>query len=311
MTTPKVTVLIPTWNAPMSVGPAIDSALNQTVRDIEVLVVLDGAHDETAGIVRARQAGDARVRILDLPKAPSRGEANRHRGVLAARAPVVAYLADDDLLLPRHLENLLALLADHDLVQSLNGWIDACGSLHLHAADLADPRWREFHRTGPPDNRISITGTAHTAASYRELALGWVVPEMGIPADLNLWRQFLADPAIRVATHAEMTTLQFPAPARHGMHPADIETMRALWEHFVREPDCHERLQALATDAAFGDLLDVNLHLRAMSVARAHDEARITSLHDQLREHRATLSWRITRPLRAVRARFRRNSSSQ
>ena len=306
MTPPKATVLIPTWNAPKSLGPAIDSALAQTVDDIEVLVVLDGANSQTKTVARAHSVRDRRVRVLDLAKAPSRGEANRHRGVLAASAPIVAYLADDDLLMPRHLENLLPMFSDYDLVQSLNSWIDAAGELHLLVAELSRPEWREFHLLNPPLNRISITGTAHTIKAYEKLEQGWVVPEPGIAADLTLWRQFLADPAVRAATHPEITTLQFPAPTRRGRTTAEIAAVRDHWEQFVQDPESHDRLQQIGARAALRDLLESSLDVRALTVARERDQAQIAALSAELDKHRARLSWRMTGPLRAALARIRK-----
>lgn len=262
---PIITVLIPTWNAAGTLGPAIDSARAQTIRDIEILVVGDGASDEAIAPALDRAVRDPRVRVLRQPKAPGRGEANRHAGVLAARAPAVAYLADDDLLMPRHLENLVPLLRDHDLVQSRNGWIDRAGQLHLLAADLADPRWREFHLLDPPLNRISISGTAHTLEAYRRAGPGWIPPERAdISADLTLWRQLLGDPAVRAATHPEMTTLQFPAPERVE---GDDRAVRARWARLLTSDNGHETLQRLAEEAARRELLDAGLDVRALTVA--------------------------------------------
>ena len=85
--TPRATVVIPTWNAPDSLGPAIDSARAQTLEDLEILVVGDGATPDSLAIAHGRAATDPRVRVLDLPKAPARGERNRHgsgRGRLRA-----------------------------------------------------------------------------------------------------------------------------------------------------------------------------------------------------------------------------------
>lgn len=300
---PLATIVIPTWDSPDTLGPAIDSALGQTVADLEILVVCDGALPGTLAVARERAAADDRVRLLDLPKAPGRGEANRHIGVLAAQSEAIMYLADDDLLLPRHVENLLELLRGHDLVQSRNGWIDARGVLHHLAADLADAAWIEFHLLDPPLNRISITGTAHTAAAYRSLDTGWAPPERDEAADLALWRRMLATPGVRAATHPEMTTLQFPSPERAGDGGVGFAAVRAEWEEFLRRPDAHDALQERARDAAFVDLLSSGLDVRALTVALRRETERTAHLAQELDAHRATISWRVTQPLRSLRAR--------
>ena len=150
-------------------------------------------------------------------------------------------------------------------MQSRNGWIDRAGQLHLLAADLADPRWREFHLLDPPLNRISITGTAHTLEAYLRAGPGGIPPQRtDISADLTLWRQLIADPAVRAATHPEMTTLQFPAPERVE---GDEGEVRAHWARLLTSEDGHETLQRLAGEAAHRELLDAGLDIRALTVA--------------------------------------------
>ena len=82
---------------------------------------------------------DPRVVFLDLPKGPNHGEIHRGRAISESRSDAIFYLCDDDLLLPKHVENLLALLSESDLVQSRNGYIDTTGRLVLFSTDLADP----------------------------------------------------------------------------------------------------------------------------------------------------------------------------
>lgn len=338
---PLATVLIPTWNAPDTLGAAIASARAQTLADIEILVVSDGASADTLAIARDHAAADPRVRVLDLPKAEGRGEANRHAGVLAATAPNIVYLADDDLILPRHVELIVEALATHDLVQSRNAHIAASGLLHVWAADLGDPQWHAFHLGDPPQNRTSITGTAHTAEAYRRVERGWVVPKPGIWADLTLWRQFLSLPGIRAATLPDITTLQFPATAT----PKDAEAAaayRAPWVALLALPDAHEQLQRLGAEAEHRQLLKAELTLRVLTLrartleaerdaalkqvaaaqgevtaARAESDAlerevdqvrtRAARLKRDLDATRGSLSWRVTAPLRAVRRRLGRS----
>lgn len=100
----------------------------------------------------------------------------RPRRVPAARAPVVVYLANDDALMPRLVANLLSLRKLHDLMRSRNHWIDRFGARRLLAADLADPRWREFHPLDPPLNRISITGTATPPSRIVVSRAAWWYP---------------------------------------------------------------------------------------------------------------------------------------
>lgn len=103
---PSVSVVIPTRNRPGLVRRAVASALAQTLRDLEVVVVVDGPDPAT----RESLAGvdDDRVRVIELDA--SRGAPNaRNVGVAGAGGEWTAFLDDDDEWLPGKLATQLAL----------------------------------------------------------------------------------------------------------------------------------------------------------------------------------------------------------
>ena len=51
MKTPMVSVIIPTWNRQNTIGKCLESVLNQTYKDYEIIVADDGSTDETVEIV--------------------------------------------------------------------------------------------------------------------------------------------------------------------------------------------------------------------------------------------------------------------
>jgi glycosyltransferase involved in cell wall biosynthesis len=101
----RVTAVIPTRNRPGDVVNAVRSALAQSVRDLEVVVVLDGEDPVTRKAVRA--IADPRVRLVELSVPRGAGGA-RNAGVEAVRSDWVAFLDDDDVWLPHKLELQLA-----------------------------------------------------------------------------------------------------------------------------------------------------------------------------------------------------------
>jgi len=102
---PVVSVVIPTINRPRLVMGAVASALRQSLRDIEVIVVVDGPDEETLQALQV--IDDPRVRVLPLRENVGLGGA-RHAGVDGARGRWVALLDDDDEWLPPKLEIQLA-----------------------------------------------------------------------------------------------------------------------------------------------------------------------------------------------------------
>src|ERR1700722_2177113 len=98
---PLVSVIIPTFHRPRLLLRAVASVLNQTLREIETIVVLDGADPETAQALDS--IGDLRLRIIVLPQ-PVGCAGARNAGVREARGHWVAFLDDDDEWFPRKLE---------------------------------------------------------------------------------------------------------------------------------------------------------------------------------------------------------------
>lgn len=103
---PKVSVIIPTYNRVDMVQKAIDSVLNQTFRDSEVIVVDDGSTDGTGLLLRQR-FGD-RIRY-HYQKNQGRAVA-RNWGIRASRGDYLAFLDSDDWLLPHALETQVGFL---------------------------------------------------------------------------------------------------------------------------------------------------------------------------------------------------------
>jgi hypothetical protein len=99
---PRSTVVIPCYNTAAYVGEAIRSCLNQTVEDLEVIVVDDGSTDASPRIIADAAAQDARVRVV---RQENRGlGAARNAGIAVARGEYIAFLDADDLIEPEKLE---------------------------------------------------------------------------------------------------------------------------------------------------------------------------------------------------------------
>src|SRR6267143_847987 len=106
--TPAVSIVMPAHNTEAYIAAAIDSALDQTWSDFELLVVDDGSADATAEVAERRAARDSRVTVLRrIRGGPS---AARNSGLSVARARTLALLDSDDLWAQTYLEEQLACL---------------------------------------------------------------------------------------------------------------------------------------------------------------------------------------------------------
>lgn len=98
---PRVSVIIPTYNRPEFVEKAIASALNQTYQNLEVIVVQNGPSDVSGAVSEKFQKLGQPVRHVYLPK-PCPVNA-RNEGVRVAKGELIAFLDDDDEWLPNKL----------------------------------------------------------------------------------------------------------------------------------------------------------------------------------------------------------------
>ena len=103
---PQVSVVIPVFNAKHCLRTAIDSALGQSLRDLEVIVVDDGSTDGSLEAVRAWFDREPRVRVID--GGPNRGPAYaRNLGIAAAQSDWIALLDADDWYAAERIETLV------------------------------------------------------------------------------------------------------------------------------------------------------------------------------------------------------------
>jgi teichuronic acid biosynthesis glycosyltransferase TuaG len=107
--TPRVSVVIPVYNAAGFVAEAIASVLAQTMPDWELIAVEDGSSDDSLAILQGL-ATDPRITVLS--GGPNRGPGPaRNRAIAAARGRFIAFLDADDLWHPEKLARQLAFMA--------------------------------------------------------------------------------------------------------------------------------------------------------------------------------------------------------
>jgi len=101
---PRISVILPVHNGAPYLVDAIESLLNQTFRDFEIIAIDDGSTDDTAEILA--RVSNERLRILRFPV--NRGiVAALNAGIEASNSELIARMDADDICLPARLENKL------------------------------------------------------------------------------------------------------------------------------------------------------------------------------------------------------------
>jgi len=118
---PEISVVIATYNDAHRLGLAITSVLEQSFRNIELIVVDDGSIDRTSEVLEKFAQRDPRLVLLKNSKSLGRAEA-RNVGIRQARAPLLAVLDSDDFMMPSRLEYQHEFMRLNPAVGVLGSW---------------------------------------------------------------------------------------------------------------------------------------------------------------------------------------------
>ncbi|GAA3906779.1 glycosyltransferase [Microbacterium invictum] len=175
---PLISIVLPVFNDEATVAAALESALRQTLPEIEVICVDDASTDGTAAVIERFCARDPRVRLIRQERNLSAFQARR-AGIFAAEAEHLLFLDGDDELVPDAAEKALA-------------------RAHAAGADLVGFGVTVVERDGSTGNAYERRlQPVHRALDGAEVLRG-LFP-IGTPAQGQLWRYLFRTRVLRDA----------------------------------------------------------------------------------------------------------------
>lgn len=186
---PRVTVLLPVYDAERFLAEAVESILAQSHRDFELLAIDDGSRDGSLALLERYARSDTRVRIV---RQTHQGvTATLNAGLALARGELIARMDADDVALPQRLELQIASLDREPDV--------ACVGC---AYEVIDVKGRRLGVAKPPCDSVGIEAAAllgsspiiHSGALYRResvLAIGGYDASVPIAQDYDLWLRLM------------------------------------------------------------------------------------------------------------------------
>lgn len=185
---PLITTIIPTYQRPRLLRRAIKSALNQTFKSIQIIVLDNASGDETARIVAELAKGDPRVRYHCHSENIGAAR-NFQYGLQHIHTPFFSFLSDDDVLLPEFYEKAL-----EGFKQYPQAMFSSLGIIHINMAGdvLSMPvsNWKPgFYQ--PPQGLAAMLEFGHpewTGILFRKEVveeIGFLDIELGAPSDLD------------------------------------------------------------------------------------------------------------------------------
>lgn len=107
---PKISVIIPVYNAEKYLSAALDSVLLGSFSDFEIIAVNDGSTDGSLSILREYSERDSRIRVID--KSNTGVSDTRNVAIAAADGEYLAFLDSDDVCAPTYLERMYAAVSE-------------------------------------------------------------------------------------------------------------------------------------------------------------------------------------------------------
>lgn len=132
---PLVSIIIPVYNGSNFVSEAIDSALNQTYKNIEIIVVNDGSDDNDATFNAVGKYGD---KVVYYTKTNGGCASALNYGIKRAHGEFISWLSHDDIYLPEKIERQINMYSRYNLdkkntaITSLGELIDRGGHKIFH-----------------------------------------------------------------------------------------------------------------------------------------------------------------------------------
>jgi glycosyltransferase involved in cell wall biosynthesis len=184
-----VSVIVPAFNADRFLRASLESVLNQTHQDFELIVVNDGSTDNTLAIARQFEELDPRVRVIDHENWGMGASLND--AIEKSCGEWIARLDADDLMVPHRLERQISFVSNHPdiaVTASLVIYIDDHGNeLGRSQSDIVHPGSAENKRESG-----ALIDLHHPAVLMKRdviRSIGGYRPEYWPCDDLELWNR--------------------------------------------------------------------------------------------------------------------------
>jgi cellulose synthase/poly-beta-1,6-N-acetylglucosamine synthase-like glycosyltransferase len=228
-----ISVIIPVYNGEKTIQETIESVLNQTFKDFELIVINDGSQDATLEIVERIQ--DPRLKAFSYTNA---GQAtSRNRGISHACGEYISFIDADDLWTPDKLEAQLRALQDNPQAAVAYSWtkcIDELGN---------------FSRRG---SHISVNGDVHAKLllidfienGSNPLIRAQAIAEVGgfdesmTPSeDRDLWLRLAARYHFVAVPSPQVLYRQSPNSASANILRMEAASLRVIEQAFGQAPE--------------------------------------------------------------------------
>ncbi len=231
----RITVIIPTYNQESYILEAIDSVLNQTYQDFEIVITNDGSSDQTLQIIQEKK--DPRIRLFSFDQNQGVSVAANHC-IRQAKGEFMAILDSDNIFLPDKLEKQVNFLDEHpefDAVFTYAKIIDKHGNIHSGKEAIFQQlftqenknRFQWLNSFFYADNSLCNTSVLIKKKCYN--TVGLYDPRLRQVHDLDFWIRLCLKSEIYILPEP-LVLFRFHDSNISGLTPENI--IRHIWEIF-------------------------------------------------------------------------------
>jgi glycosyltransferase involved in cell wall biosynthesis len=201
-------VVIPIYDRTEILREAIESILNQTFQDFELILVSDGSPADTIEVMK-HYANNTKVRAFYYPTSSGNAVRGRNKGILEARGDYISFLDSDDIASPRRLEITQRVIEQTNCDVVYGAWqVKLDGTREIEG--LADGQVIISPQCQPED-LYEICVPCQSTVTVRRRCFenyGYLKPNMEYREDHELWARLAYNGASFVATPEILTNLR-------------------------------------------------------------------------------------------------------
>lgn len=190
----KVSIVIPAYNCGSYIKKCVESLLNQTYRNIEVIVVNDGSTDDTQGILAEVAKQDDRVIVINkMNEGVARA---RNKGGKKATGEYIMFVDGDDFVSDTYVETMLTLLMKYQAdmaICNLQTFYDEPDISPRHKVQKKEKVYNNVEALEKLLYRDTISSSPCNKIMKREIFLKYPFPENTLYEDFGIVYRWLAD----------------------------------------------------------------------------------------------------------------------
>ena len=263
-----ISIIVPVYNSEKYLKDCVSSVMNQTYRDLEIILVNDASTDSSGKICDEIALSDARVKVIHHKE--NKGlSATRHDGINESTGEYLGFVDNDDYLAPWVYEMLLNNIADGQMsvlggTDALNEeFEDKCQSI------ISIPNCEIIHVTGREADLIYMTGSENYGfisciwgKLYRHELIEKVLAETTKHIDKLSWMYFEDMYVIPLAyAMAEKVAICKTVGYIHRSRKDSLGNNINIQPYHVQAADCGDEVLQFLKDNGYLKLYDAELEL--------------------------------------------------